>query len=77
MVQRLAEIPEHGFANHRGVKVFANWWRSDAVVVASGGATVKQQKGIEDDLKRVDAELELAPHTVDELEFHAPATLAT
>lgn len=76
MVQRLAEIPEHGFADHRRVKVLADWRRPDAVVVAAGGATVKQQQGIEDDLKRVNAELELAPHTVDELEFHAPATLA-
>ena len=60
VVQRLVEIAEHALA-HDG--------REEVTVHGHLGEFVEEQQRVEDDLERVDAELELPPHAVDEFQF--------
>ena len=58
--QRLLKVAVHALPQHRGVKVFRD---------RHFGALVEQEQRVEDDVKRVDAELVLAFHEVDKLEL--------
>lgn len=63
VVQRFLEVAVHGFADHRRVEIFPD---------GQLAALVEQEERVEHDLERVDRELELPPHRVDELELDVP-----
>ena len=66
VVQRLLEVPVHALPDDRGVQLLGQ---------GLAGAAVEEKQGVQDDLERVHAELELAPDGVDELELHIAPVL--
>lgn len=60
VVQRFLEVAVDGFADDGRVEVFGD---------GQFGASAEHEQGVEHDLERVDGELELAAHRVDELEL--------
>lgn len=66
VVEGLLEVPVDGLGHHGGVEVVAH---------GHLGAAVEEQQRVQDDLERVDAELELAAHRVDELELDVAAAV--
>ena len=65
MIQRLAKVSIHALSNYSRVEMFTHLLLRDVV---------EGQKTVEDDLERVDAELKLPLHRVDELELDVVST---
>lgn len=63
VIQRFLKVTVHRFAYNRRVEVFAD---------RQFAAFVEQEERVEDNLERVDRELELPPHRIDEFQLDVP-----